>query len=545
VPGPSRRPFSRHAPALPAALALSALALLAAACDATPAPDAGPAPEQAPEPAAAQPARRDAPEPAATPAPAPGPRLVLLYVPCSVARRHLGPYADDVTWTPHLSRFARRARVFERHHTEAGLSGVAYAALLSGRRVFGHGVYAHPQFLGDDLYLMGEAFADAGFVGHFFDVQHMATEALNYTQGIPPLQRRHRPMRADDRYFRRALEALRRDPSRRSLVIATFLDNHWPYDADDVLAFCAAHPAACGSVARQSADEVAAHLALYAEHHMELSYDFGPAARRLGLEGERLERYADVVEAAYASTVARMDADFGAVLAAIEQAGLADESLVAFTTDHGEQMRDPGALLPWTHGHTLERAVIEIPWLLRGPDVPPGRTSEVTRSIDVYPTLAGLAGVDVPAEAALDGVDLAPALRGEAPFPELPAWFHTAVVRRNLFTAAADWTTFFALYPRTDPRLMWVGVRRGDRVWRYRHVGDDRFAFEAADWSGPRGERPARFDPDDPADAAAAEALRRYRERLVADYERRGNGGDHLISDRQKRELLRQLGYVR
>ena len=203
------------------------------------------------------------------------------------------------------------------------------------------------------------------------------------------------------------------------------------------------------------------------------------------------------------------------------------------------------ALFPWTHGHSLEREVLEIPWLLRGPGVAPGRTEEVTRSIDVYPTLAGLAGVPVPGEAALDGVDLAAAVRGEVAFPALPAFFHTAVVRHNLFTDSPHWSTFFALYPRADPRLMWVGVREGDRVFKYRNRGRENFGFEGFDWARDPGESTDLFDPDDPAHMAKAKLLLDYHGALREDYERRGSGGDHLISDEQKRVLLRQLGYIR
>jgi arylsulfatase A-like enzyme len=55
----------------------------------------------------------------------------------------------------------------------------------------------------------------------------------------------------------------------------------------------------------------------------------------------------------------------------------------------------------------------------------------VTRSIDVFPTLAGLAGL--PADARVVGSNLSAALRGEEARPDLVAYSHTTVLARSVF----------------------------------------------------------------------------------------------------------------
>src|SRR6185369_11475786 len=56
-----------------------------------------------------------------------GPRLVVLYVACTVKDRYLEPYNAAVDYTPNLAAFARESVVFRRHMTEAAQSGIAFA----------------------------------------------------------------------------------------------------------------------------------------------------------------------------------------------------------------------------------------------------------------------------------------------------------------------------------------------------------------------------------------------------------------------------------
>jgi hypothetical protein len=75
------------------------------------------------------------------------PRLVLLYVPCTVSKTFLSPYTAGVPFTPNLSAFAREAVTFQRHQTEAPSSGIAYASIFSGAQADRHGAYRHPTSL--------------------------------------------------------------------------------------------------------------------------------------------------------------------------------------------------------------------------------------------------------------------------------------------------------------------------------------------------------------------------------------------------------------
>lgn len=100
------------------------------------------------------------------------------------------------------------------------------------------------------------------------------------------------------------------------------------------------------------------------------------------------------------------------------------ETLMVFTSDHGEELHDHGW---WKHGHTVYQEQLHVPLVVRWDGrLPAGRrVAAPVELVDLVPTLLAAAGVD--AEVAdgevvpLDGVDLLPVLRGAAEAPRRPA----------------------------------------------------------------------------------------------------------------------------
>src|SRR5262249_28046075 len=155
--------------------------------------------------------------------------------------------------------FARDAAVFERHETEEGQSGIAFAALFSGTHAMRHGVYRQPGRLDDRVYTLAEGFRDAGWETYFWAGHAMASPELNYGQGVAPAAtfwRRRGPLdppeneglRAEDPRFLRLLDGLRDDRTRRALVITNFTVSHAPYPAEYADGFCADYPAECAGL---------------------------------------------------------------------------------------------------------------------------------------------------------------------------------------------------------------------------------------------------------------------------------------------------------
>ncbi|MEO6924977.1 MAG: sulfatase, partial [Bryocella sp.] len=112
----------------------------------------------------------------------------------------------------------------------------------------------------------------------------------------------------------------------------------------------------------------------------------------------------------YYAHITAIDKEFSRILQALKESGQAENTIVVYTSDHGEMMG--------SHGYMGKRMPQEescrVPFFIRYPGVTPsGRNSDVLLSaIDIYPSLCGLAGIPVPSHCA--GHDLSAAMRGHS-----------------------------------------------------------------------------------------------------------------------------------
>lgn len=120
--------------------------------------------------------------------------------------------------------------------------------------------------------------------------------------------------------------------------------------------------------------------------------------------------------AVYAAMVEAMDEAVGKVLQQLEDSGVADNTIVIFTSDNGglsTSEGSPTSNLPLQGGKGwIYEGGIREPWIIRYPRVTAaGSVShELICSIDLYPTVMAAAGVET--KHAIDGIDITPALKG-------------------------------------------------------------------------------------------------------------------------------------
>jgi len=112
----------------------------------------------------------------------------------------------------------------------------------------------------------------------------------------------------------------------------------------------------------------------------------------------------------FADSMAEMDHRVGEMLDAIDALGLAGDTLFLFGSDNGPEFRRPwrGTAGPWTGTyHTAMEGSLRVPFILRWPGkVQAGRVSnDIVHVVDLYATLARVAGAELPADRAIDGVD--------------------------------------------------------------------------------------------------------------------------------------------
>ena len=104
-----------------------------------------------------------------------------------------------------------------------------------------------------------------------------------------------------------------------------------------------------------------------------------------------------------------LDAGVGQILGTLNDNGFADNTIVIFTSDHGEYLGSHGLL---HKGPASYRQLTEVSMLISGPDVQSGRVIEsLTSHIDLMPTLLAMTATDS-ADLVFDGLDLTPLLQG-------------------------------------------------------------------------------------------------------------------------------------
>lgn len=128
--------------------------------------------------------------------------------------------------------------------------------------------------------------------------------------------------------------------------------------------------------------------------------------------------------AVYIAMIERMDRSIGRLLRALEQRGLAENTLVIFLSDNGGTASGRNAPLSGNKGTTFEGG-IRVPGIVRWPGkIAPGTVSDqVACSLDFTVSMLNAAGATVPDGRRLDGIDVLQLVRaGGQPVPRTLFW---------------------------------------------------------------------------------------------------------------------------
>jgi arylsulfatase A-like enzyme len=419
-------------------------------------------------------------------------------------RPQLGCYGDRVVKSPHLDALAGRAVRFDRAYVQCAICSPSRNSFLSGLRPNATGLRGFGTRVRQavtDVVTLPQHFkahgyhaAAVGKVFHVYAETGMGSEddppswsVPLYTPSRPvwgPVQEADRLRRVAGRTFAesrevprgesvdapdvadddlqdgeiaaeavRRLEGYAKQPGRPFFLAVGFLKPHLPFVAPKRyfdLYDPATLPLAADTGPPAGAPPNTVTRGFAANYH-----NLPPADR---VDDAFRRRYLH----AYLACVSYTDACAGRVLAALDRLGLAGDTVVVVLGDHGYQMGEMGS---WGHKHTNYEVSTRAPLLVAAP----GRkgngagTRSLAEFLDLYPTLADLAGLPRPPH--LTGVSLRPVLDDPA-----------AAVRDAAFSE----------------------IQRGQRLGRA--VRTDRHRY--VEWTGPAGAVVGRELYDHAADPA-------------------------------------------
>jgi len=381
----------------------------------------------------------------------------------------LGCYGSDFVRTPNLDRLAAEGALLERAYCCNPVCMPSRASIFSGQLVSRHGVWDNGVNLPDDVPLVSHRLAGVGYRTHYVGKTHFQVTggtpdqssesghrweerfpdwtgpyygfetvelSIGHTKGglrghygawvrdqvSQADWNRHQEADMRGEYFfgcnafdwglpselhnstwvaERAIDFLdHRDPGRPFLLALGFQDPHHTH-----------------CVPRNFADRVdpaAVPPPDYTEGELSERPPHYAGARDGSFSGYTFDKVTDVEaregRAYYYTLVQQVDREVGRVLAALDRLGLTENTMMVFTSDHGELLGDHGL---WMKGPYPYEVLIRVPMMVRWPAGLPGgrRIGTVFSHADIVPTV--LAAVGVEPDGALDGFDVLPLLRGE------------------------------------------------------------------------------------------------------------------------------------
>ncbi len=363
---------------------------------------------------------------------------ILFVFPDQLGARWLPTYGNPIVQTPHLEAFATQSTVFERAITSSPVCTPYRGCLLTGRFPSQTGVLENGQALPDDATTFAHILNDVGYDTYYVGKWHLSGNPQKNRQ-VSPSQRGgfqqfigweshhvdHNKglIWGDDPD--EAIELVGHetdgltDIAIQQLEIASHKDK--PFCM--VVSYQAPHPP-CSPPDKYSA--LYNQGDLFPEPNADKSAYYNRPEWNANYDVETFRRL-------YFGEISHIDDAFGRILTTLDELELSDNTLVIFTSDHGEMA---GAHGIFGKGVMYEEA-LHIPLMIRYPNQKVARQSTYTAStVDCLPTLLDYAGCEPHPIA--EGTSLRPDIEGVAHRQDTVTFSDY----RNFCATISDWKLF-------------------------------------------------------------------------------------------------------
>ncbi len=326
---------------------------------------------------------------------------VMVILVDTVRGDHVSAYGYERETSPVIDAIARDGIRFTRAYAQSNWTKPSVASLFTGLYPRHHGVVigsaamneagelekveklgAYP--MPSDLPLLAETFRENGFETVGFVENSHVNESQGFGRGFDDY-RRAVPA---ERFLRKHLKRRKQDGP--IFAYLHLIGPHDPYDNE-----------------KGGFD---AYRTRFGDPGSNVDFKKLDYKKRNDLEARDIEQAVSL----YDAELAYYDQDrLGTLMEWMRESGEYDDWLIVVTSDHGEELYERES---WAHGHTLYEEVVRVPMILKLPKDMAGRAAgsavdEVVELVDLFPTLAEFAGIEVGTE--IDGDSLASLIRGE------------------------------------------------------------------------------------------------------------------------------------
>ena len=352
-------------------------------------------------------------------APAPHRPNILFLVADDLRADTLGYAGNRVVQTPHLDTLAKRGTAFRNAFVTTSICSVSRASIFSGQYARRHGIedfktaFTPAQWSNTYPALLRANGYRIGFIGKFGVGNVMPTNAFDYWDGFPG-QGRYFANSNDKTHLTRdmgdsALKFLRASSSAPFCLSISFkaphvqdeaLERPFPPDTADESLYTRVRIA----TSKNYSDAAFKRLPEFAQN----SEGHARWLRRFATPEMREGNVKD-----YYRLITGMDREIGRILAALEELGVASNTLVVFTSDNGYFLGDRGL----TDKFLMYEESIRVPLIVFDPRAPKSargqKRDEMVLNIDLAPTLLECAGLPVPTT--MQGTSLRELMNGAKP----------------------------------------------------------------------------------------------------------------------------------
>lgn len=311
---------------------------------------------------------------------------VLLIVIDTLRADHLGCYGYEKTTSPHIDKFAETGVQFQNVYCQMPTTGPSHASIFTSRYPRNHGVLKNGWILSDTFQTIAEILKQNGYITSAIISSFVLSSQFGYSQGFdnydeefPKGSSTYRGKFWEGRKLegefdqradiatRKAINWMRQNNKSKFFLWVHYFDPHSPYDPPQ-------------SYVKDL-----------------LKKDMTPLNK---------------IVAKYDGEIRFVDDEVGKLLHEVESLGLASNTLIIITSDHGEGLGQHGWM---EHGMFLYDEQTRIPLIMKFPNLIPGNGTidTVIESIDIVPSVLDMLGLEK--ENGFSGKSFLPTIQGNEP----------------------------------------------------------------------------------------------------------------------------------